>query len=217
MTYHTRPLADLTGGRDGHPIDLSARVRVSQKPNEPDEWAPIDVSHPVEKARLRFVEKGVSWLGRDEREVDRRYRAARVWQGLYLTASGQMSGGTLYGERVDGRGDGEMGQLIQLQAGIDRVRIVHGRRETGEEPARGMTVRRQHDLDAVCGEGAGLSQHARAMGLHRSSVIESVIAGLDAVAGYAPWSARLERVQVLMIRPVVRASRPVTNRKGKRR
>lgn len=187
-------------GRDGARM-LLARVRVNRDPKAPDQWAPFDASHPVERARLRFEEKDRCWLGREAGDVDRRYRAARVWMERYLTAMGWTGAGAEVRERVDGGGDSEAAMNRRVQASLERIRILIGRADLDEPPARGMTARRRYDLDEVCGRGVSLSAHARALGLHVDTVRESLIAGLDAVAAWPAWRERLERAPVLMVRP----------------
>ena len=183
-----------------------ARARVNRNPKAPDEWALFDVSHPIERARLRLERKGACWLGDDERDVDRRYRAARVWAELYQRAHGRTSGPVL-SERVDGHGDSQIGAEMRAQASMDRMRIIHGRSERGEEPAHGMTPLRASYLDAVCGEGFTYSGYAERIGLSHQVVRRELVKALDAVAGYSPWANRIERVVVLAIRPLAKKGR----------
>lgn len=171
-------------GRDGQSLRLEARVLVNSEPNKPDEWAPFSVSHPIERKRLNGS------LGRDEAEEIRRYKAARVWMRLFLSVNpgGKTAGLT---DRVDSSGNSSSWLLRLIDATSMRTDILkHG---------RGITQRRFADLDAICGREESFRGWAKVSGRHWSTVTESVITGLDAVAEFDPWQDMLDREPVLKI------------------
>ncbi|MEN0652401.1 MULTISPECIES: hypothetical protein [Hyphobacterium] len=177
-------------GRDGNPLELAARARVNQNPKEPDQWAPFDVSHPIEKMRLRGS------LGADALQIDLRYRAARVWFVFWNRAFGYGHDTTLR-ESVDGGGDGTGSANARAQAVIDRTKILG-------QP--GMTRRRFYDLDAICGGGSRISELAQATHRDQKTVRESLLTGLDVVAGFQPWDRYIQGIPTLSVQFVAKAS-----------
>lgn len=177
-------------GRDGNPLELAARARVNQNPKEPDQWAPFDVSHPIEKMRLRGS------LGADALQIDLRYRSARVWFVFWNRAFGYGHDATLR-ESVDGSSDGTAAADARAQAVIDRTKIL-------AQP--GMTRRRFHDLDAVCGAGMRFADVARATHRTGDTVRESVLTGLDVVAGFEPWDRYIQGIPTLAVQFLAKAS-----------
>lgn len=171
-------------GRDGKTQDLSAKVLVSG-PKEPPRFASFDVSNPIEKMRVKGT------LGEDEAESVRRYKAARVFARLYdLAHPGARC--PMMGERVDGSSAGdENARLNRMQANGDLVQM--------QIQARGMTLIRYLDLEAVVGKGIAFNRHAKASGRNFSTVRENVLAGLDAIASFEPWQKRLDREPVMRI------------------
>ena len=175
------------------------RARVNETESDPrdrmgsDKWGVFVPDTPIDHAYCRFVSRGSCWLGQDEVEVLRRYRAGRLWFRVWNIAQGLSYDATLR-ESVDGSGYAQAGANARLQASTDRMRIFR------DEPR--MTKLRFGDLDAVCGVGRSPGQHGKAFGRSSITVKESVIAGLDVINGYSPWQRRLESEPVLAIRMV---------------
>ena len=185
MGYTSEELRQfIEPGRDGHRQNLNARVLVSG-PKEAPRFALFDTSNPIEKMRLRGT------LGRDEAETGRRYRAARLWARLHHVASSGAHTCEIV-DRVQGSGGGGEDALARrLDANHERVRI--------QIAGKGMTLTRFFDLDACCAIGVSFNQRASQSGRHHSSVQQSVISGLDAVATYEPWQRQLDAEPVLKI------------------
>lgn len=179
-------------GREGKRQDLTARVLVSG-PKEPARYALLDVSHSIEKMRLKGT------LGRDEAETIRRYKAARLFARMFDAAHpGAKS--PMLAARVDGGGgNGEGARIAMLDASAELVHL--------QMHARGMTVTRYLDLEAVCAKGHSFKAHADATGRHHSTVTESIMHGLDAIADYEPWQRRLDAEVVLKIEPLPKRKR----------
>lgn len=177
-------IAEYRPGRDGQALDLAAKVLVSG-PKEPPRFASFDVSNPIEKMRLKGT------LGDDEAESVRRYKAARVFARLYdMAHPGARC--PMMGERVDGSSAGdENARLNRMQANNDLVRM--------QLEARGMTLVRFLDIEAVVAKGIAFNWHAKASGRDYSTVRENVLAGLDAIAGYEPWQRRFDEEPVMRI------------------
>jgi len=179
-------------GRDGQRQDLNARVLVSG-PKQAPVYALFDTANPIEKMRLRGS------LGRDEAETVRRYKAARLWARLHHVASSGAHTCEIV-DRVQGSGGGgEMALVTRLDANHSRVEI--------QLRGQGMTLTRFFDLDACCAIGVNFHQRAKQTGRHHSTVRQSVVAGLDAVAAFEPWQRRLDAEPVLKIEPLPRGRR----------
>ena len=174
-------------GRDGQRQDISARVLISG-PKEPARYAAFDVSNAVEKMRLKGS------LGRDEAEILRRYKAHRLFVRIYFTAH-PGARCPMMGERVEGSGGGgEDARVRALDANRDLVHL--------QMYAAGMTLRRFFDMESVCVIGHSMNLRARMTARHHSTVRQSVLAGLDAIAEYEPWQRRLDAEPVMKIEPL---------------
>jgi hypothetical protein len=186
------------GGNEFPPEQDIFRARVNE--TEPDardrhgadKWGQFVARTPLDRAYGKFIARGSCWLGQDETEVLRRYRAGRLWFRKWNMAQGLGYDATLR-EAVDGGGYAEGGINARLQASTDRMRISR------DEPR--LTAKRFGDLDAVCGVGLEPGEHGRNTGRDAKTVKESVIAGLEVIIGYSPWQRHLEAETVLAIRP----------------
>lgn len=186
------------GGNEFPPEQDIFRARVNE--TEPDardrhgadKWGQFVVRTPLDRAYGKFIARGSCWLGQDETEVLRRYRAGRLWFRKWNMAQGLGYDATLR-EAVDGGGYGQGGQLSRLQASTDRLRIYR------EEPR--LTAKRFADLDAVCGVALEPGEWGRTTRRDPQAVKKSVIAGLEVIIGYSPWQRHLEAETVLSIRP----------------
>jgi len=174
------------------------RARVNETEPDPrdrmgsDKWGEFKPDTPIDRAYCRFIGKGSCWLGSEEAEVLRRYRAGRLWFRIWNTSQGLSYDATLR-ESVDGGGYGQGGINARLQAATDRMRIFQ------DEPR--LTKLRFGDLDAVCGVGYEPGEHGRNTGRDAKSVKESVTAGLDVIVGHSSWQRLLDAEPVLSIRP----------------
>jgi hypothetical protein len=179
-------------GRDGQRQDMSARVMVSG-PKEPPRYAAFDVANAIEKMRLKGS------LGKDEAETIRRYKAHRLFARLFFIAH-PGARCPMMGERVDGGGGGgEDAKIRSMDA--NRELVVF------QKCARGMTLARFLDLEAICAKGYSFRQHGKNTGRHHYTVRDSVMIGLDAIADYEPWQRRLDAEPVMKIEEMTKRKR----------
>lgn len=179
-------------GRDGKRQFLNGRARVNEDPREPDKWSLFDSSHPIEQMRMRGS------LGKDRHQTVRRYQAAQVWQRMLYRAEGVESLGDWLSERVDGTTDPQGRMVRRAEAVTERALVAK---------APGVTKTRRADLDSVVGRGESMNARAKATGRHHSTVRDSILAGLDAVANFRRWENRLRNIQVLYVEPIPKKSR----------
>lgn len=162
------------------------------RPQGPRSWAKLDMSHPVEKMLRRvFTRPNVTF--EEKARALARYRAAQVWYKLFLRAYGLDGYNALLGDLVDGSSDPQARQNAMMDAVRERLCVL-------DVPA--MTTRRFDDLDSVVGYGNTVTEQARRSGRDPKTVRESVIAGLDAVSGFARWDRQMQAVQVVASYPV---------------
>ncbi len=180
------------GGRDGENLQLTHRARVNDNPKHADQWADFDTSHPIEKMRVRQS------LGTSAQQRFRRYCAAKVWLTFFLKAQG-FNVSTWLKEQVDGTGDPEASALSRLDAMMQRMNVIDASLMDLSAHRSLVMQRRFFDLDSVCAIGFTVSEVANRTGRSERGVKKSLLSGLDAISGYAPWDKHLEAVGVLYI------------------
>lgn len=184
--------ASSPGGRDGGNLQLTHRARVNDNPKHADQWADFDTSHPIEKMRVRQS------LGTSVQQRFRRYCAAKVWVTFFLKAQG-FNVSTWLKEQVDGTGDPEASTLSRLDALMQRMNVIDASLVDLSAHRSLVMQRRFFDLDSVCAIGFTISEVANRTGRSERGVKKSLLSGLDAISGYAPWDKHLESVGVLYI------------------
>lgn len=180
---HTPPAGEP--GRDGQLLDMSHYVPTPadpERPAGPRAWARLDTSHPIDAMYRRGS------LAKDQATAYGRYRAAQVWERYFNRANGIGGGPGFMSESVDGSGDPQAAMHARMEATMERLNVMD---------APGMTERRFKDLDSVIGYGKTPTQVANGTGRTANAVKKSVLAGLDAVAGFARWDRLMQGVQIV--------------------
>jgi hypothetical protein len=183
-----RVLGSIPPGREGqNKTEMLGRAQVNENPKQPEEWVMFQAEHPIDVMRIKGT------LGRSEAETVRRYQAAIVWHKFLVRAEGGESSGGWLSEKVDSSPDPEQGIIKKAEAASQRAAI---------RSAPGVTSNRFADLDSVVGRGTTLRERAKDTNRHHSSVRESVLAGLDAVAKFDKWQNHLDGIEVLYVEPI---------------
>lgn len=164
-------------GRDGRGPDLIEVDSLSLTPAKGvgRKLVFFDGSHPIERMRLsgglsrRMKTKALEGSRVSEEERPHlRYCAARLWSEDYEVACGQTGYSAEYGDRVDSspsRTGAQERALHALTRRRDALAVV--------------TKNQAQILDAICGQGSSPAEVARRRGVHHSTIIEALLAGLD--------------------------------------